>query len=59
MSLFHNIDIDQWVHAFTVASFMLFLCCIVMLVIYAFGMPRKKLSHMATLPLDREPNDDE
>jgi len=59
MSIFHHINFDQWVHVFTVASFMMFLCGIVMLVVYALGMPSKKLNHMETLPLDPEPTDDE
>jgi len=54
----HQIDIGQFVHILTIASFMLFICTTFVLVAQAMGMSRKKVSHLETLPLD-EPADHE
>jgi len=59
MSIFQRINVEQWQRVLSIVSMMLFLCTFIVILVCSIGMPRAKLNHLETLPLDREPKDDE
>ena len=59
MSIFQRINVEQWQHVLSIVSMMLFLCTFIVILVCSLGMSRAKVTHLETLPLDREPKDDE
>ena len=61
MSIIQRIGVEQWQHVLSIVSVMLFLCTFVVILVFSLGMPRKKLTHLESLPLDLDdqPSDHE
>jgi hypothetical protein len=59
MNIFNRINVEQWQHVLSIVSLMLFLCTFIVILACSIGMPRKKLNHLETLPLEGDSSDHE
>ena len=59
MNIIQRINVEQWQHVLSIVSIMLFLCTFIVILVCSIGIPRTKLTHMESLPLDVDPSDHE
>jgi hypothetical protein len=53
--MFHRIIVEDWQRILSAIGILLFFCVFVSIVIRTWRMPRQKVQHLASLPLDENP----
>jgi len=55
--MFHRLIVEQWQHVLTIASFSIFFATFLVVLARLWRMPRQKVEHLESLPLERDINE--
>jgi cbb3-type cytochrome oxidase subunit 3 len=53
--MFHRIIVEEWQRVLSAVGILLFFCVFIAIVIRTLRMPRRKIQHLASLPLRDSP----
>lgn len=57
--MFHRILVTEWMNQFALLSFAIFFLVFIGTVVWALALPRERVNHLESLPLETEPKNDE